>query len=51
MERAVYKILKMKVTTAVAQYKHLMKSPLEDLATIIGQYRENDFARATGVRI
>ena len=51
MERAVYKVLKMKVITAAAQYKHPIKSPLEDLVTIFGKYRETDLARATGVRI
>ena len=51
IEAAIYKIFKRKATTAVAQYKHPMKSPVEDLALILGKYKNVDFARATGVRI
>ena len=51
IEAAIYKTFKRKATTAVAQYKHPMKSPVEDLAIILGKYKNADFARATGARI
>ena len=52
-EAAIYKALQKKAAIAVAQYKHLMKSPVEVaiLFLIVEEYNDSDFARATGVRI